>query len=270
MARSRTAMLAAARELLLREGPAAVTHQRVAQEAQVGRATAYRHWPRPDQLLLDAMAQVDIPFFREPVTPVRPWLRQQLRVAADEMALPAIAAIALAMMQGPAGSLPVTVRDRFTATVTGRIQAALTLAVAEGELGAPPDPHDAVALLVGPILHRTCMQGGTVSDELIDRLIDSIGTWHRPAWLLRDYDELAALGSARALELGQGVDRLRERHGPSEREVQLALHGGPGHFFEACDRAGGQVRHRAAGRRRRQRARRAPDRNPGLTRPATS
>jgi hypothetical protein len=35
-----------------------------------------------------------------------------------------------------------------------------------------------VALLVGPILQRTCMQAGTVSDALIDLIIDSIGTWH--------------------------------------------------------------------------------------------
>jgi AcrR family transcriptional regulator len=180
MVRSRTAILPAARELLLRDGPAAVTHQRVARQAAVGRATVYRHWPRVDQLLLDTMALVDIPFFREPVAPVRPWLRQQLRVAADEMALPQVAAVALAMMAGPAGSLPVAVRDRFVATTTGRIDAALTLAAAEGELDAPVAAEDAVALLVGPILQRTCMQGGTVSDELIDRLIDSVGTWQSP------------------------------------------------------------------------------------------
>jgi len=171
-------MLDAARALLLQEGPAAVTHQRVARQANVGRATVYRHWPRPDLLLLDAMATVDLPFFREPITPVRPWLRQELRVAADEMAMPQVAAVALAMMQGSPGSLPVAVRDRFIATVTGRIHAALTLAAAEGELDAPVGPEDAVALLVGPILQRTCMQAGTVSDDLIDRLIDSIGAWH--------------------------------------------------------------------------------------------
>ncbi len=170
-------MLDAARELLLQEGPAAVTHQRVARQAKVGRATVYRHWPRTELLLLDTMATVDLPFFRELVTPVRPWLRQQLRVAADEMTLPQVAGVALAMMQGSAGSLPVAVRDRFIATVTGRLDAALTLAAAEGELDAPVDPQDAVALLVGPILQRTCMQAGTVSDELIDRLLDSIGTW---------------------------------------------------------------------------------------------
>ncbi|HSZ38598.1 MAG TPA: TetR/AcrR family transcriptional regulator [Trebonia sp.] len=176
-ARSRKAMLDAARDLLVQEGPAAVTHQRVARQARVGRATVYRHWPRTDQLLLDAMALVELPFFRDPVTPVRPWMRRELRVFADELALPQVAAVALAMMQGAPRSLPVAVRDRFTATGADRLRAALALAAAEGELDAPVDPEDAVALLMGPILQRTCMQAGTVSDELIDRLLDSIGTW---------------------------------------------------------------------------------------------
>ena len=177
MARSRKAMLEAARDLLVREGPAGVTHQRVAVQAGVGRATVYRHWPRTDQLLLDAMSLVDFPFFRDPVTPVRPWLRGQLRVLADEMALPPVAAIALAMMRGSAGSLPAEVGDRFRATGTNGIGAALALAVAAGELDGAPGPQDAAALLVGPILQRTCMEGGTVSDDLIERIIDSVGSW---------------------------------------------------------------------------------------------
>ncbi len=67
-------MLDAARELLAREGPDAVTHQRVARQAGVGRATVYRHWPRREQLVLDTMAGVELPFFGDPVSPVRPWL----------------------------------------------------------------------------------------------------------------------------------------------------------------------------------------------------
>jgi hypothetical protein len=35
-----------------------------------------------------------------------------------------------------------------------------------------------MALLSGPLVHRACLQGSIVSDELIDRVIDSIGTWH--------------------------------------------------------------------------------------------
>jgi AcrR family transcriptional regulator len=178
MARSRTAMLAAARALLMQEGPAAVTHRRVAQRAEVGRATVYRHWPRADLLLLDAMAGVELPFFREPAVPVRSWLRGQLRVVADEMALPPVAAIAVSMMLGSGRDPQAALRDRFIATVIERLGAALALAVAEGELDAAVDVHDATALLVGPILHGTVMQGGTVSDDLIERIMDSLGTWH--------------------------------------------------------------------------------------------
>ena len=177
-ARSRKAMLDAARELLAREGPAAVTHQRVARQAGVGRATVYRHWPRPEQLMLDTMAGVELPFFRDPVSPVRPWLWGQLRTFADEIALPAVAGVALAMMQSSGSSLPAEVRDRFSATADAGLRAAVALATAEGELTAVAEPEDVLALLSGPLLHRACIQGGTVSDELLDRVIDSIGTWH--------------------------------------------------------------------------------------------
>jgi AcrR family transcriptional regulator len=179
MVRSRKVMLAAARALLITGGPAAVTHQNVAHQAEVGRATVYRHWPRTEQLLLDTMATVELPFFREPVAPVRPWLRGQLRIIADELALPAVAAVALMMMQSSNGSLPTEVRDRFLATATAGHRAYLDLAVAEGELEQAVSPHDAQALLIGPILQRTCMDGGTVPDDLIERLMDSLGTWHR-------------------------------------------------------------------------------------------
>jgi AcrR family transcriptional regulator len=177
-ARSRKAMLDAARELLAREGPAAVTHQRVARQAGVGRATVYRHWPRPEQLMLDTMAGVELPFFRDPVSPVRPWLWGQLRTFADEIALPAVAGVALAMMNSSGSSLPAEVHDRFSATADTGLRAAVALAVAGGELTGPADPEDILALLSGPLIHRACLQGSIVSDELLDRVIDSIGTWH--------------------------------------------------------------------------------------------
>src|SRR6478672_11373927 len=101
MTRSRDAILTAARTLLLRDGPAGVTHQRVAAQAGVGRATVYRHWPRPEQLLLDVMAGVDLPFFREPAAPVRPWLAKQLRRLADELTLPNVSAAAATSSSRP-------------------------------------------------------------------------------------------------------------------------------------------------------------------------
>src|SRR6266702_4637101 len=78
-ARSREAILAAAFDLLAREGPGAITHQRVAQQAGVGRATVYRHWAAPEDLLRDVLFSAELPFFATPALPLRSWLHAQRR-----------------------------------------------------------------------------------------------------------------------------------------------------------------------------------------------
>jgi AcrR family transcriptional regulator len=171
-------MLGAARQLLVREGPGAVTHQRVAQQAGVGRATVYRHWPRPEQLLLDAMGGTDLPLFKDPEAPVRAWLHRQLRQMADELAVPAVAAVALTLAQSAMWDPEIAHRhDESVKTIVERIHAAVQSAVASGELETDAGPSDLTAMLVGPIVYRTTMQRSVVSDDLIDRLISSIGTW---------------------------------------------------------------------------------------------
>ncbi|MET0132741.1 MAG: TetR/AcrR family transcriptional regulator [Kibdelosporangium sp.] len=176
--RSREAILAAARELLRTQGPSAVTHQRVAALADVGRATVYRHWPRPEELLTAAMSGVRMPFFLAPATPVRPWLKQQLRVLADELALPDVLAVVAALVQGAVWQPEVTARrDRLAATIGRQLRAALALAERTGELQPAGDPHDVQAVLIGPLLYRCLLEPGPVSDDLIDRLLDAAGTW---------------------------------------------------------------------------------------------
>jgi AcrR family transcriptional regulator len=178
MIRSRNAILAAARTLLLREGPGALSHQRVAQQAGVGRATVYRHWPRLDLLALDAMASVDLPFFREPCAPFRPWLQQQLHRFAEELMLPQVAAVAVRMMLSAAGEPNQPPENAMVATVHTRLDVALSMACTAGELDLAVDVPDAMALLLGPILHRVVVQDGVkVCDVLIERAIDGIGVW---------------------------------------------------------------------------------------------
>ena len=53
--RTHQTMLDAARELLGENGPAAVTHLRVAEVSGVARATVYRHWPERADILLDLL-----------------------------------------------------------------------------------------------------------------------------------------------------------------------------------------------------------------------
>jgi AcrR family transcriptional regulator len=171
-------MLAAARRLLAGEGVDAVTHRRVALEAGVGRATVYRHWARADQLLLDAMGGADLPLFREPAVPVRPWLTRQLRRLADELAIPAVAAVALTLAQSALGDPVAAARqDESVGTITDRIAAAVRLAVAAGELETEAGPADLCAQLVGPLVYRAAVQRRPASDEFIARLVGGIGTW---------------------------------------------------------------------------------------------
>jgi AcrR family transcriptional regulator len=176
--RSRDAILAAARGLLQAHGPGAVTHRRVAAEAGVGRATVYRHWPRPAELVLAAMAGADLPFFADPRPPVRRWLAGELRRLADEMALPEVVATSLTLMHGAAWDAELARRrDLSVATVAERLAAALALAVDAGELADPVSGEDAAAVLVGPLLYRTAMQAGTVADALIETLLGGVGRW---------------------------------------------------------------------------------------------
>ncbi|MDQ7807310.1 TetR/AcrR family transcriptional regulator [Amycolatopsis sp. A133] len=177
-ARSREAMIAAARRLLAEEGLDAVTHRRVAEEAGVGRATVYRHWPRADQLLLDAMGGADLPLFKDPEAPLHPWLCRQLRRMADELAIPSVAAVSLTLAQSALSDPEAAHRqDESVRTITDRLRAAVESAVAAGELTTDAEPADLTAMLVGPIVYRATAQRRPSSDAFIERLVDSVGTW---------------------------------------------------------------------------------------------
>ena len=180
-ARSREAILAAAHDLLAREGPGAITHQRVAQQAGVGRATVYRHWEAPEDLLRDVLYTAELPFFATPALPLRPWLHAELRQLADELALPAVASLAIALMEqtrsGGAGARP----HRHITAITERLAAAFALAVDAGELDTAPDTELAAAQLIGPLVYRTTLQAAPVPDRLLTAVIDAVTPGSNPA-----------------------------------------------------------------------------------------
>jgi AcrR family transcriptional regulator len=179
-ARSREAILAAAFDLLAREGPGAITHQRVAQQAGVGRATVYRHWAAPEDLLRDVLFSAELPFFAAPALPLRSWLRAELRRLADELALPPVASLAIALMEqtrsGGAGARP----HRHVTAITERLAAAFALAVDAGELDTAPDAERAAAHLIGPLVYRTTLQAAQVPDQLLTDVIEAVADWRQP------------------------------------------------------------------------------------------
>src|SRR5256886_6103189 len=138
-ARSREAILAAAYDLLAREGPGAITHQRVAQQAGVGRATVYRHWASPEDLLRDVLFSAELPFFATPALPLRHWLHAELRQLADELALPAVASLALALMEQTRSGGACARPHRHVTAITQRLAPPFSPPVDARELDQAPD-----------------------------------------------------------------------------------------------------------------------------------
>jgi AcrR family transcriptional regulator len=180
-ARSREAILAAALDLLAREGPGAITHQRVAQQAGVGRATVYRHWADPEDLLRDVLYTAKLPFFATPALPLRSWLHAELRQLADELALPAVASLAIALMEQTRSACSTGAGPhRHVTAITERLAAAFALAVDAGELDTAPDAALAAAHLIGPLIYRTTLQAAPVPDRLLAEVIDGVAHWRQP------------------------------------------------------------------------------------------
>jgi len=178
---SRAAALAAAQTLLQQEGPAAVTHQRVAAAAGVGRATLYRHWPTPEALLHEALGRVEMPFFTDFDNDLRPWLRGNLRRLAEELALPNLRRLTATLLQTAQWDTTArTQLNQWLHTVSRRLNTALNAAAAQGEINPPADSSEITAKLLGPLVFRTIFQNDTVSDELLDHVVNSALPWREP------------------------------------------------------------------------------------------
>ena len=178
---SRAAALAAAQTLLQQQGPAAVTHQRVAVAAGVGRATVYRHWPKPEALLHEALGQVEMPFFTDFDNDLRRWLRGNLRRLAEELAVPNLQRLTATLLQTAQWDTTArTQLNRWLHAVSRRLNTALNAAAAQGEIDPPADSSEITAQLLGPLVFRTIFQNDTVSDELLDHVVSSALPWREP------------------------------------------------------------------------------------------
>jgi AcrR family transcriptional regulator len=173
-------MLEAARELLLAHGPSAVTHQRIAEHAGVGRATVYRHWPRTDQLLAEAMATVPLPFFESFTRPVRAWLARELTAIARQLENDDVLAVSTTLANAALWNADLDARRaRFAGTLTARLSSAVLEAQRVGELELGVEPDAVAALLIGPIYYRATIERTTSAADTIEQCIAGLGTWSR-------------------------------------------------------------------------------------------
>lgn len=172
--RTREQALAAAQRLLIDEGLDAVTHQRVAEVAGVGRRTLYRHWPDARSLLHDALALT-----RAPEAPIGADL--------TETVLAHLVAFDAAMHVGPLGYILAALFERSThdpefeslrselaATGCRPLESALSAAADRGELPTDLDVEAAVAMLEGPVLHGAIVRRRRMSHERMRALVDAV------------------------------------------------------------------------------------------------
>ena len=180
--RSREAILDAARALLREHGPTAVTHNRIAEHAGIGRATVYRHWPRTEQLLAEAMATVSMPFFDEPASPYRSWLAEGLTALARQLEHADVLAVATTLASAALWDPSMDARRAgFAQTLADRLAAGLRAAEEHGELRPDADPSVIAAIAIGPIHYRATIERLPADAALIERCVGAVGRWSGPS-----------------------------------------------------------------------------------------
>ncbi len=180
--RTREAVLAAVRELVEREGPHAVTPQRVFAETGVSRSTLHRHWPDSRTLLMDAIAEPD----DEGDVPLLGDLRldigvdlHQLRLRLSDRRKSAVLVSVLSEAQFDE-EFHAVLRHHARAHIE-RLERVLTAGQAEGVLRPDIDPEDAAALLAGPLFFRRLFLGLDIPPQFVDAVIDGFIAAHSPA-----------------------------------------------------------------------------------------
>ena len=164
--RTRTRVLAVARELLPEVGPAGLTYALLAERADVTRQTLYRHWPSRAALLFDLILEgPDLGTYPEPGNDVRTvataWLRS-LRAGISDPAIRTAVLAVTAQADHDPDSAQALVRigeDRHSALNK-------LLEPSGIQIG-----DDEYTLLYGPVLARLFLDRGEATDEFIDAVV---------------------------------------------------------------------------------------------------
>jgi len=178
--RSRAAALAAARELLLGEGLAAMTHARVAEASGLHRATVYRHWPSRVALLLDVTRHETAVTIPAPTGRLRHDLNAGLRAVRDDLVDRGFGRFLAALIdQAERDEDLHAAKVSIVAVGLGAIRAALSEAIERGELRSDLDINAGVSQLFGPILYRRLLSAEQIPDDYIEQLVDNYLAVHR-------------------------------------------------------------------------------------------
>jgi AcrR family transcriptional regulator len=182
VSRSKSRILDSAADLLVREGAAAATIERIAAGAGVARTTVYRHWPSRGHLVMDAFEMLAAP----PPAPATDDLRGGL--------LALLAELAWALTESRrAPMLPALVdaaeRDEELATLQKRhteqrrkpMRLVIEAAIKRGEIPRETDIELALDQLSGPLFYRRLITHRPITKSFLEQVvIGAIAAWQSP------------------------------------------------------------------------------------------
>lgn len=170
--RSRDRALAAARTVLMEEGWEALSQQRVAEVAGIGRATVYRLWPDRVGLLHDLCVQEMRTLHTPPTDDLHADLHAELVSMRRELVDRRFDAVLVAVTDRSAyeqalGAVKTALVQQGSASMRQRLR----LAVAAGELTPGLELEEALAFLIAPLVYRHVFADQVVTDEAIGRTV---------------------------------------------------------------------------------------------------
>jgi len=175
---ARRAVLAAATELLLAQGPGAVSMDAVAARAGVSKATIYRWWPTKETLTLDALySQLTEPTPEPPDTgtlrgDLTELLTGWIARVSDRPLGRVIGTLITEAATDPAfGAL---YRERYVEPRRAQARLLFQRAIERGEIGAGTDVEAAVDLVYGPLYHRLLHGHAPLTQEFAVTVVDVV------------------------------------------------------------------------------------------------
>ncbi|PJJ70489.1 AcrR family transcriptional regulator [Diaminobutyricimonas aerilata] len=172
----RADVLAAVGRLVLDEGIAGLTFERVARIAGVSKTTLYKWWPSRGALALDGYFHaVERTLAFDATVDVRADLRHQLHSFAEVMATPGGRALLQLIGESQLDeNLAVAYRALYSSGRRLLAHDRLTLAQQNGEIRAGVDVHVLVDQLWGAVYHRLLIPDEPVTPEFLDALVDNL------------------------------------------------------------------------------------------------
>jgi AcrR family transcriptional regulator len=174
-ARSRTAMLDAARRLLVTEGWDSITHARVAEAAGVGRATAYRHWPTATELALEAASLEAEESHAAKTGNLRTDLIAELcnlRTSLTDRGLKPL--LLLITERATYNDEFKQIRDQLHLRGVGPVRALIRDAIRRGDLNKKANVDEVISLLAGPIMYEIVLFDRPFPDRRITSITDGV------------------------------------------------------------------------------------------------